>query len=466
MPMLDLSQTTVALQRLLQFNIPLIEPTLAGTLTISTLPPEQVQGAANMLSLYCYHVSPDGSNRYRPRQPTGPRPIATSPLTLILNYILTAHTVVNTEFDALAEQRLLGYAMKTLHDFPVIDDSTRVDGQIVLPDEIRGQNNSFSITQLQLTAGEALNFWANESQITVKPSCYYEVAAAELAPEPPTRLPGIVLSIGAFVLPKNSPALAATTSTLAYTLPASQGGGAASLTASPARVGPVTAAPPPANRMRLTGQALGAGQAQTLQIAHPFWTRQFPGGRVPVDLGLNAGLGWAIEFADDAVEVTLGDDLRATSQGGGADVDLALYPGTYLASWQIARRFEREGVTETLAERSNAVPFTVYPRITGFARDNGSGQVTLSFGGSWLLTRGRPAPADPTEAPELDILLAVDGRSYRLTTGAAPAAAGTFVIADHALTYAPFPEANAPGERAIRVVIDGADSQPFWIVLP
>jgi hypothetical protein len=465
MPLQDLSQTTLALQRLLQFNIPLLVPGL-GVLNITTLPPERVTGAENVLSLYCYHVSPDGSNRFRPRQASGQRPIATSPLTLKLNYILTAHTVTGTEFNALAEQSLLGYAMKTLHDYPVIDDSTQVDGNIVLPDEIRGQSNSFNIVQLQLTAGEALNFWANETGTTVKPSCYYEVSSAELAPEPPDRVPGIVLHVGSFVMPKNSPAISASSSVVHYVRPASMGGGPASLTASPARVGPVTLGPPPVNRLSLAGRALASGTDQTLLISHPFWARQFPGGRVPLDVALNGGLGWALSIADDAADVTLGNDLRAALPGGGGTTDLALYPGTYLAAWEVARRFERDGVTETLSERSNSCAFTITPHITGFARNNGTGEVTLDFGGSWLLNRGRPAPPDPTTAPELDILLSVDGQSYALVTGGAPTGPGTYAIAAHALTYAPLPVHNTAGEHAIRVVVDGADAQPFWITIP
>ncbi len=466
MSLLDLSQTTVTLRRLLEFNIPLLEPGMAGSLTISTLPPEQVEGAASVLSLYCYHVSPDPSNRFRPSQPSGPRPIATSPLVLTMNYILTAHTIIGMEFNALAEQRLLGYAMKTLHDYPIIDDTTEVAGNVVMPDEIRGQNNRFNIAQLTLTAGEALNYWANETQTTAKPSCYYEVSAAELAPEPAERLPGIVLQVGSFVLPKNSPAISASASDVAYDLPTSLGGGPASLTASPARVGPTTLAPPPQNQLRLTGRAFAAGDSQRLYVTHPFWSRQFPGGRVPVEPGLNGGLGWALAITDGEVQVTLGDDLRASPPDGAADIDLSLYPGAYQATWEIARRFDRDGVTETMTERSNSCAFMIYPRITGSARDNVSGQVTLDFGGSWLLNRGRPAPADPTTAPELDILLSVDGTAYRLETGAAPSGPGLFVITDHALTYAPLPEADTAGEHAIRVVVDGADSQPFWITIP
>ena len=466
MPLLDLSQTTVALQRLLQFNMPLLEPALGPSLSISTLPPEQVGGAANVLSLYCYHVSPDGSNRFRPRQSSGARPIASSPLTLVLNYILTAHTVVDSEFNALAEQRLLGYAMKTLHDYPVIDDSTRVDGQIVLPVEIRGQHNSFSVTQLQLTPGEALNFWANENQITVKPSCYYEVTAAEIEPEPPTRLPGRVLSIGGFVMPMNTPAISASTSVVHYTRPPSVGGGPATLTASPARVGPVTAAPPAVNVLTLTGRAFGVGTAQRLVLTHPNWARQFPGGRVVVDMGLNAAGGWAQEIAEDSVTITMGNAVRATPPGGGATVTLPLYPGLYLAGWEADRSFTRsDGSTAVLRERSNTCAFFVTPRIVATSRDGGNGRVTLDLGGDWLLTRGRPAPPDPTEAPQLDIQLSIDSQPYALDPGTLTDP-GTFVIADHSLTYAPLAADDAAGEHAIRLVVDGADAQPFWVVIP
>lgn len=466
MSLLDLSQTTVAIQRLLQFNIPLLEPGLAATLTISTLPPERTQGADHVLSLYCYHVSPDASNRYNPRQSSGARPIATSPLTLVLNYILTAHTFSGTEFNALTEQRLLGYAMKTLHDYPVVDDTTRVDGQIVMPDEVRGQNNSFSITQLHLTPGEALNYWANETQTTVKPSCYYEVTAAELAPEPPDRLPGIVFQLGSYVFPKSSPAIAESRSLVPFTRPAGLGGGQVSLTASPARVGPVTAAPPQANVLRLLGQGLAGGDSQRLLLSHPFWARQFPGGTVPLDLGLNGGLGWAISIADEEIEITLGNVLRANPPGGGAAVDFELYPGVYTAVWEVSRAFQVDTATEWVRERSNAVPVLVYPRITALARNNATGDVTLSLGGAWLLTRGRPAPPDPTTAPELAIDLSVDSRAYRLVAGAAPAGPGSFVIADHALTYAPNAQEDSAGDHAVRLTVDSADSQPFWVAVP
>lgn len=464
MPLLDLSQVTVALRRLLEFNIPLLESALGGgALTVSTLPPQSVVGGDNVLSLYCYHVSPDPSNRFRPRVPSGPRPVSTSPLTLRLYYILTAHTFSGAGFDALNEQRLLGFAMKTIHDHAIVDDNTRVAGNSVLPDEIRGQNNSFGVTQLMLTQGEALSYWSNKADGVVKPSCYYEVTSAEIQPEPPVRLPGIVLQVGSFVLPGSAPAIARSSADIPYVLPSSLGGGAAMLNSSPARIGPVLAAPPAANRLRLEGQGLAGGNMQRLIIAHPFWARHFPGGRIALDLGLNAVLGWALRIADALVEVDIGDVLRAVPPSGGAPVDLELYPGIYSVQWETARLFQTASGTEAVRQPSNSVPVQVCPWITGFLRNAATGEVTLNLGGAWRLDRGRPSPPDPATAPELEIELAVDGRAYRLASGALP---GTFVVAAHSLTYVPNPEENTSGEHAIRLIVDGADAQPFWVQVP
>ncbi len=176
--------------------------------------------------------------------------------------------------------------------------------------------------------------------------------------------------------------------------------------------------------------------------------------------------GWAGHWTDSELTVTAGDVLRAALPDGSGTVDLELYPGVYTATWEVERWFEAHGGTERITDRSNACAFILRPHIAGFVRDGGTGRVTLDFGGAWLLTRGRPAPADPTTAPELDILLSVDGRAYGLVTGAGPTGPGTFSIADHALIYAPMPEADTTGEHAIRVVVDGADAQPFWITVP
>ena len=55
-------------------------------------------------------------------------------MALRLYYILTVHhdTGDDSVFDPLTQQKLMGFALKTFHDFPVITDRTRINGTDVL----------------------------------------------------------------------------------------------------------------------------------------------------------------------------------------------------------------------------------------------------------------------------------------------------------------------------------------------
>ncbi|MEM9139534.1 MAG: DUF4255 domain-containing protein, partial [Pseudomonadota bacterium] len=351
MPVPDISATTQALSTLLELNVARLTDT---SFTVETLRPERVTGASHILNLYCYHVTEDPHTKLRPRQSTG-RPIATSPLSLVLHYILTAHIGTGGTFDALAEQRLLSLAMKTFHDFPVVEDGLVIGTQAILPVDVQGRDNRFEISMVQMNPQESLEFWANEESTTAKPSAYYEVRPVEIDPEPPTRVPGVVLTLGNFVFPLGAPQIAVTEGTLDYALPADLGGGVASATVSPARVGPVNPAPPPAwNLLRLKGAALGKGQSQTLLLTNPLWGRLFPDlPRVPVDMAQNAALGWSQSIADGEVEITVGEELDVPRPDG-SFTRVAMYPGTYTAIWSVDLLFDQPDGPRILQERSNA----------------------------------------------------------------------------------------------------------------
>ena len=466
MTVADLSAATEALQYLLELNVPRLA---GGPVTVSTLRPERV-GSANALNLYCYHVTEDPHTKLRRRQSTG-QAIASSPLSLVLHYIVTAHVDTTGDFDALAEQRMLSHAMKTFHDYPVIEDGILIGTEPVMDPDFRGQNNRFEITMVQMNPLESLEFWANEDQFTAKPSAYYEVRPVEIEPEPPARVPGVVLTLGNFVFPLGTPQIAATEGELTFALPAELGGGMAPpVTVSPAKVGPVNPAPPPAwNILRLKGAALDKGQSQTLLISHPLWTRLFPDlPRIPVDMTQNASFNWSQTLADGEVTITVGEQLDVPRPDG-TFTTVDVYPGAYTVSWAARLFFDQPDGPRFIEERSNTAQFTVNPRIVGIARDGGTGAVTLDFGGIWRLNRGRPPIVDAAAEPELDILLAVDGTGYPLwepDDPMDPQPPGTFTITVNQLVYLPLDAANQPGLHTIRVVVEGADTQPFWIEIP
>ena len=108
-----------------------------------------------MLNLYLYHVSADPHFRNLPPEAAAPVPVQTVPMALILYYILTAHHRVETEFDTISEQKLLGYALKTFHDFPVITDATVVGSGPVMPQSLRGRDNRLQITLRTVSPEEA-----------------------------------------------------------------------------------------------------------------------------------------------------------------------------------------------------------------------------------------------------------------------------------------------------------------------
>jgi hypothetical protein len=462
----DISAATETLQLLLELNVPRIS---GAPVSVSTLRPERATGTTNVLNLYCYHVTEDPHNKLRRRQ-SGGQAIATSPLSLVLHYIVTAHIGTGGAFDALAEQRLLSFAMKTFHDFPVIEDGSVIGTDAILPLHLQGLDNRFEITMVQMSPRESLEFWANEDQTTAKPSAYYEVRPVELVPEPPTRVPGVVLTLGNFVYPLGTPQIAATEGTLSFALPAALGGTNVPATVSPAKVGPVNPAPPPDwNILRLKGAALDKGQSQTLFLSHPHWAVLFPDlPRVPVDIAQNAALGWSQTLSDGEVAIAVGEQLDIPRPDGSfARVDL--YPGTYVASWSARLFFDQPDGPRFIEERSNDAAFTVNPRITGFTRNGVTGEISLDFAGSWRLDRGVPPPPDPVAEPELDILLSVDGTGYPRwdpPNPGDPQAPGTFVLDAHQLSYLPLAAADASGLHTVRVVVNGADTQPFWIEIP
>ena len=152
-------------------------------------------------------------------------------------YILTAHhTSSDVDADALTQQQLLGLALKTFHDIPIVTDNTTIDGMNpVLPDNLRGQQNSIQIIMRQISPEDAAGFWSIDPQAIPKLSAYYEVRVIFLEPEKPRSTPGIVLNLGAYLIQIGTPALGITEGRIPFTLPASYGGGAQTIVARPAR---------------------------------------------------------------------------------------------------------------------------------------------------------------------------------------------------------------------------------------
>ena len=96
-------------------------------------------------------------------------------MALSLFYILTAHHETDSAFDAETQQKLMGYALKTLHDFPVITDQTRIDGTFILDPDLRGSDNTLQVILRPVSPEDAIAFWNSQETRTTRLSAYYEV---------------------------------------------------------------------------------------------------------------------------------------------------------------------------------------------------------------------------------------------------------------------------------------------------
>src|SRR5215510_3886279 len=124
----NLYNVTRTLINLLRENITKNIDTTLDELTVAAIPPEKGENRTNTLSLHLYHVAEDPFYKNALGPGNDAPNVAKAPMALSLFYILTAHHQSNPEFDAETQQKLMGYALKTFHDFPVITSKTRING--------------------------------------------------------------------------------------------------------------------------------------------------------------------------------------------------------------------------------------------------------------------------------------------------------------------------------------------------
>jgi hypothetical protein len=461
MALADLSLVTRSMRTLLDLNVRRLMGGVApGSITISTLPPERVAAAVNTLNLHMYHVAEDPYYKNAPGPGNDPRNVARAPMGLSLYYILTAHHEQNQDIDALTQQRLMGFALKSLHDFPMVGDALVIDAgdglgsQSVLDPGLRGDDNPLQIILRPLTPEDTLAFWSTDDQQTARLSAYYEVRVILLAPDPPQRFPGIVLSVGQFVRSLGAAAITGSQSIVRFALPAVAGGGVQTETGSPARVQLDPGSNPPNDAVVLIGSNLTSGIARNLVLRNAVWSGLVPPvTRVDVDPALNPA--WAIAISTDAISFRVQPTIAFTD--GGVPRVIGVLPGIYGASLRTVvgdRVFAGQRVVS--ASESNQTAFAVGPRIAGHgAPQAGTGQIRIDI-----------VPAFDLSLSAIEVMLVVQGDAFvRLPAFAGNPAVddGAFVVDPAGLVLQPLTNPWPPGLYPVRLTANGAEAQPFWI---
>lgn len=479
MAVANLYHVTETLIRLLERNVPRV--VAGGAVNVVSRPPEALAGQTRAINIFLYHVAEDPN--YRNQMPAGnhSRPVAATPMALILYFIVTAHHEHQSAFDASVEHEILGGALKTFHDFPYINAETAVPdaGPVMNPLTMGSSGVALEIALRPVTPEEALSFWSSEQNQTARLSAYYEVRTAFLEPEAPTGYPGVVRSIGAYALPSDAPGLSGSRSQVPVDPPATSGLRPSALPASPARPFALTPAEAEAGEaadLELTGSNLLTGTRRRLVLRHPDFARLDPPRRdLPVDPNLNAANGWSVAFTHQSVGVTFGSALTYRNADG-TTATLPLYPGPYLLAVEAEKgAYEAGDRRQAHYERSNAVTVLRGAFLTAASAIAADDTFTLAVSPAFDLARD-----DGDEARELDIVLLIEGQAYTRVHDAADMAAGRFRVETQEAGGPPGPDGltlyaaatvhvhaafdtGVAAVRAVRLIVEGVDSQPFWL---
>jgi Pvc16 N-terminal domain len=466
----NLADVTSALITLLEANVNgHLQQALGPDVTALPVRPDRIDpGSQNRFSLHLYHITEDPYYKNAAGEGSDVPNVAKAAMSLCLFYILTAHhNDGQTAVDALREQEMMGMALKTFHDNPVITDRTTIpqaNGPVIqiLPPNLRHRGNSIQVILRPISPEEAVGFWTTEDQQLTTLAAYYEVRVIFLEPEMPRTVPGIVLSLGAYLQQLGSPDLRTSASTTRFTLPAIAGGGQPPpVESSPARAVLDDRLNPPAEnrRFRLLGTNLAIGRSQMLILRNSRWEVQpSPVQEASVDLSLNPS--WVVRFSMNVVQVEFRStiDVRAVT----GIQTLNLLPGIYSARVQaITDQTVLLGQIKQIVSSSNETALAIVPRIESFALVAGNIQVNL--GSEFDLT---------TLTLNSDRLsVSLGGVAYSQTDVDPIPDAGAFRVAGpHQITLRPHAGLDlapaTPAAHSFRLIVNGAESPPFWVELP
>ena len=423
MPLLDISLVTQALLKLIEANVT-ASPAWSGgsVLSVSPQPPDQLKGNRT-IGLYLYHIREEAYTKSQPAPVDDEAPVRYSPMGVGLYYLLTAHSdITDTNQQIYAEQLMMGLAVKTLHDFPKLDDTTTVAGVPVFPPPLAGHDNRLRVLLQPIQFSEAMQYWTAGTQ-PLRLAAYYEVAATLLEPDPVKSRRGRVLTYGVHAFVRGTPRLDGSRNTIQFTVPGE---------AAPRELTPQPAEVTYGGQVTFVGTDL-LGDRTTLILHH----RNFA---APVEVD---PVVWSVVATNDTVTATV-------QQTAGAETVL---PGIYAASLRVTTsRRMADGTTRQFEWRSNQTPFAVTPQIT-----------TITPAAVWVVAGARFDPAVLT-GDAIQLFLGTD-RLTRVTAGN-PAAGEFRVINDTTLRFRPPAALTSGAVVPFRLLIEGAESAPRWITIP
>jgi hypothetical protein len=386
-------------------------------------PPDKLKGERT-IGFYLYHVVEAAHLKNVAPPGDAAVPLRLSPMALELRYQLTPHSALTGQNGPIKEQLMMGLAMKTLRDFPVLEDSTAVGATTIFPAALQGRDNRLRITLQPAPASEALQYWTTGSQ-PARLAAYYHVLTALFEPDPAVSRSGRVLTYGVHTFLRGAPRLDGSRSRVRFTVPGEAGPRDVELRPAEAAVG---------TEVVFVGTEL-AGDETELWIRGPRWAQP-----VHVD-----GLQWGVTATPEQVSAHV-------REFAGAEIVL---PGTYGAFVKvIAIRTMPDGRPRRFEKVSNETPFTVAPRIDAVSAFSGGLATVTGFN------------FDPAQLPgdAIEVFLGSDALTRR--PAGTPAAGEFRPLSATSLAFR-LPAGSIPGSTLpLRILVNRAESAPRWVVVP
>lgn len=405
---------------------------IAG-LKVSSEPRDKLTGDSTV-GFYLYHITEDAYFKNLPATTADTPPLRYTPMGLNLYYQLSTHS--DTQFDPgiQKEHLLIGLAMKALRDYPIIDDATEIGAPPikVFPPNLRDADNRLRISLIPVPANEALTYSTAGDQ-PLRLSTYYQVSVALLEPDKPTLRAGRVLKYGVFTFTRGAPRLDGSRATITFTLP-----GEASPTkveARPAEVSVRNLVTNTGGDIIFFGSDL-AGDNTTLLLKN----KLFP---EPIEIGFD----WGVTATGDEIFAVVYPTAGLTR----------ILPGMYSAVARVTtHRTDPNNNVRTFVKTSNETPFVVTPRVDAISAPNAAGIVTVT--GAVFQD-----PALSIEAVEVF----VGANKLPLKAGAALNAGEFEVVTATSLRFRyPIARISSNQTLPLRLIVNGAESAPNWVVTP
>jgi hypothetical protein len=432
--LLNLSLVTEALVSLIDKYIRASpEAAAIAGLKVSSEPRDKLTGDSTV-GLYLYHITEDAHFKNLPAPSADTPPIRFTPMGLSLYYQLSAHSDTPFEPGIQKEHLLIGLAIKALRDYPIIDDTTEIGNPLVkvFPANLRDADNRLRISLMPVMHNEALSYSTAGAQ-PLRLSTYYQVSVALLEPFEPTLRAGRVLKYGVFTFTRGAPRLDGSRSNVTFTIPGETTPRVVDIR--PAEAAVRNLATNTGGEIVFFGSDL-AGDETTLLIKNVLFTE-------PVEVGFD----WGVTATDSEVFAVVYPSAGLVT----------ILPGMYSAVARVTtHKMGPDNKLRTFVKTSNETPFIVTPRIDTISAPTAAGVVTVT--GAVFQD-----PALSVEAVETFV-----GSNKLPLKAPGPLNPGEFEVVNVTTLRFRYPIAGINSNETLpfRLIINGAESAPNWVVTP